>query len=119
MIPAFRPSQVVLAPIPFAATMGRLEREAAATILVRASVRAGDDWRPFTPQELGEAIRADLEEKVEPLSGLNSNPFFRPDFHDLVAAGYAASTLERGAPIEFTPKGFEALSRWVRKGGAS
>lgn len=119
LVTAFRPSEVILTEIPLVATMGRVEREAAATIIIRASVRGGDTWRPIYPAEIGEAIRLDLDEKLEPLTSLNRNPFWRPDFRDLAAAGYATSTFELGAPIEFTAKGLAALERWVRKDGAA
>lgn len=110
----FRPSDVVLHAVPLVDAMGRLEREAAATIIVRACVRGGDTWRPVFPTEIGEAMRADLAEKLEPLTSLDRNPFWRPDFRDLAAAGYATSTFERGAPLEFTPKGLAALAPYVR-----
>lgn len=116
---AFRPSQVVLEEIPLVGTFGRVEREAAATLLVRTCVRGGDTWRPVTMKELGAAGLADIAEKVEPQASLNHNPFWRPDFRDLVKHGYAACTFEPGSAIEFTAKGLEALARWVRKDGAT
>lgn len=110
--PSFRPSQVALSVPPLTGTMGRSEREHAATLLLRALVREGDTWQALAPPQIGLAIRADLEERVEPISALSRNPFFRPDIPDLVAAGFAEFDRERR--ISFTDKGLEALSRWVR-----
>ncbi len=112
----FTPSQVFLNCIPpLTATMGRAEREHAAALLVRACQVMGDRWQPVTPAMLGEVIQADLAAQAEPLSSLNRNPFFCPDFHDLAAKGFARWTEEDGkGPLELTERGIEALRRWVR-----
>jgi hypothetical protein len=103
------------APLPLVATMGRAEREQAATLIVRTCVREGDTWAPVTPQQIGATIKADLEEQIDPLYSLRENPFFKPDFRDLAEHGYASCTFETGAPLELTPKAFEAIAaRWVR-----
>lgn len=97
--------------------MGRVEREAAATLMVRACQLRGDAFAPLRPQDIGEAIRHDLNAELEPLKSLNTNPFWRPDFRDLVVHGFARwTTDEEHAPVEFTPKGFEALRKYERKG---
>lgn len=116
IVPPFRPSQVILrVPLPLVATMGRAEREQAATLIVRACVREGDTWKPVTLKQIGAAGAADIEEQIEPLYSLRANPFFNPDFRDLVAHGFASCTFESGSPIELTPRAFEAIAaRWVR-----
>jgi hypothetical protein len=114
--PAFKPSQVFLNTVPpLTATMGRSEREHAAALLVRTCQVKGDAWQPVTPAMLGEVLRADLGAQVEPWNSLNRNPFFRPDFHDLVAAGFArwGDDTVKG-PLELTELGIESLRRWVR-----
>jgi hypothetical protein len=114
---AFVPSQVRLDAIPLVDTFGRLEREAAATILIRALVRTGNRWSALTPKEIGVALRLDLDEKVQPLHGLRTNPFFRPDFRDLAKAGYAEfrGDPDEGAPLGFTERGLDALGKWVAR----
>lgn len=109
----YRPSQVNLHGSfpPLCATMKRSEREAAAALLVRSLAARGDQFRAITRQELGEVIVADLEAEREPWRSVGRNPFFRPDFCDLVKAGYARWV---GADaIEFTAEGVEAMRRWV------
>lgn len=120
MADPFKPSQVFLNAVPpLTATMGRAEREHAAAMLVRVCQVLGDEWQSVEPVTLGRVIRDDLAAGVEPWKSLNTNPFFRPDFHDLVATGFAewrekAPGTPGGPPIAFTPKGIEALRRWVR-----
>jgi hypothetical protein len=113
--PTFKPSQVFLNTVPpLTGTMGRSEREHAAAILVRVCQVKGDAWQAVTPKILGEVLRADLAAQVEPWHSLNANPFFRPDFHELVDAGFARWGEDEGKPIELTELGIESLRRWVR-----
>lgn len=114
----FRPSDVRLDTSfpPLCATMGRVEREAAATLMVRVCQLSGDRWLPVEPRAIGRTWRGDLEAGVEPLASLAGNPFWRPDFHDLVAKGFARFTTDdaEGGPIEFTDAGLDALRPHVR-----
>ena len=110
----FKPSQVYLGIPPLTATMGRSEREHAAAILVRVCQARGDIWQPVTPAMFGEVINDDLTAKTEPFYSLNQNPFFNPDFHDIVAKGFARWVETEGkGPLELTPTGIEALRGWV------
>lgn len=117
----FKPSDVDLSGSfpPLAATMGRVEREAAATLIVRACQVKGDAWGPVLPREVGEAWRTDREAGREPLASLASNPFWRPDVGECVAHGFARwlgdDGEDRSAPVELTEKGLQAISRWVRR----
>ena len=109
-----KPSEVSLSSSfpPLAGTFGRSEREAAATLLVRSCQVNGDIFAPKTPRVVGDALKKDREAGVEPLASLSRNPFWRPDFRDLVVQGFARWTREgEGAPIEFTEKGLEALKK--------
>jgi hypothetical protein len=110
----FLPSQVVLVPPPLCGTMESAEREYAAALIVRACQVLGDTWRPVGAVELAEIIKADIEQGREPLTSLNRNPFFRPNYHKLADGKYGRWT---GAPgesaIELTEKGIDALERWV------
>lgn len=110
----YKPSDVVLLPIPLVGTMHKAEAEFAATLLVRACVRLGDTWQAVGPKELGMVIHADLAEEVEPLFGLRNNPFFHPDMLELVKRGYAKWTGKVGGAVQFTAEGFTAMERWVR-----
>jgi hypothetical protein len=114
--PSFKPSEVFLITFPpLVGTMGKAEVEAAASMLVRVCQVDGNEWKPCSPQEVGLTLKADIDNKVEPWTSLNRNPFFRPDFHELVALGFARFTTEdEHAPIEFTEQGLEAMRRWVR-----
>lgn len=113
-MPDYKPSDVVLLPIPLVGTFGKAFAEYAATLLVRACARRGDIWQAVEPKEMGAAIKADLEEKVEPLFELRLNPFFRPDMLELVKRGYAEWTGKVGGAVQFTAEGFTAMERWVR-----
>jgi hypothetical protein len=104
----FRPSQVVLAPVPLVGTMRRAEVEFAAALLVRACQVLGDRWQPLSWQQVAKVLRADRTSVAKWLA----NPFFRPDVHDLVARGYAAGNPT--AEVWLTAAGLEALERWVR-----
>lgn len=112
----FAPSQVVLVePLPLIGTMGRCEREIAAALLVRACQFYGDRWQAIVPKMIGDVLTADMEAKTQPFASLSSNPFARPDFHDLIAEGYATGEpATKGAPLELTEKAFDAMRRWVR-----
>lgn len=114
----FKPSDVslTLSFPPLCNAMGKAEREHAATLIVRCCQLNGDTWQPCTPRQLGEAIRHDLDEKIDPLHSLNTNPFFRPDFRELAASGYARFVGDpdlKNIPIELTQKGLESLVLYV------
>ena len=94
--------------IPLCDTMGRSEREAAAALLVLTCRENGDTWHAVKPEQMGAAMGASPQ--FEKLGG---NPFWWPDFPDLVKAGFAESTLEKSALCAFTTKGLEALRKWV------
>jgi len=133
----FKPSQVVLNTLPMpplVGTMGHAECEHAASLLVLTCATNGDTWAPVTATQVGEAIESAVEAGTEPWSSLSRNPFFRPDFMELVNRGFAQKTSEespdeagvfrkrealppfcRGDTIEFTAKGIEAMGRWVRE----
>ncbi len=119
MAPDFKPSDVLLLQIPLVGTFRRAEAELAAALIVWTCAGTGDTWRPVTPGDIGEALQPAIEMKQEPVRSWN-NPIVRPCFKSLVELGYAASTFEPGCTIELTPKGFEALRKWVRaQGGAA
>lgn len=96
---------------PLVGTMGHAEAEQAAAILVVA-LQAENTWGPVPLQALSETVKRHVETKEEPLCSLARNPFFRPDFADLLDRGYATRTIET---IAFTEKGVAALGRWVKR----
>ena len=112
----FKPSDVRLNDSfpPLTATMGRVEREAAAACLLLACHHHGDAWAPMLPRQLGEALKEAVSSATEPWVSLNRNPFFRPDFYELVEKGFARWTEGEGGPLEFTDAGFQALRKYVR-----
>lgn len=99
--------------LPLVATLGRSEREVAAAMIVLVLAQDGDTWRPVIPQETGAALKAALE---LPEYKCFRNPLLRPDFHDLVAKGFA-KFLETppvaGTAIEFTEAGLIAIGAMV------
>ena len=109
------PSQIVLrAPLPLTDTMGRAEREVAAALIVRTCHVHGDKWQPVTPRMIGEVIKQDLDDGTEPFKTMNLYPFARPDFRDLIKAGYGEGGGEGGQPIALTEKGLLAIQKWAR-----
>lgn len=115
----FKPSDVKLEACfpPLTDTLGRVEREAAATLIVRVCQIKGDVWQPVMPKEIGEILKADREAKIEPLASLATSPFWRPDIFDCVELGFARwiDGDDGKGPVELTEKGLEALRRWVRR----
>ena len=66
------------------------------------------------PRQIGEVLKADRDAGREPFAKLTSNPFWFPDFHDLVGRGFARWLGDGdGAPVELTAAGFEAIDKWV------
>lgn len=111
----FLPSQVVLSGIPLTGTMGRTEREVAAAYLVLACQFHGDRWQPVTPLMIRAALDDADAKEGHVMSGIARNPFARPDFFGLTTEGFATQDQGPGpAPIELTPKAFEAMRKWVR-----
>jgi hypothetical protein len=97
---------------PLVGTLGRTEREAAASLLILACQHHGDVWQPITVKQIGEALRAAVEAGRQPFTALNSNPFWRPDFHDLVAQGFAAGDLSVGTnPLTLSEVTIEIIAR--------
>ena len=112
----YKPSQVVLTPIPLGDTMGRAEVEYAAALLVRVCHARGDRWQPVTWDMVRAVLRDDVTAKRAPFADLvASRIIYRPDVFALVNRGYASSPSgPADGYVEFTEKGFAALRRWVR-----
>lgn len=109
--PTYLPRDVCLHPgAPLVGTMGRAEREQAAAIIV-VVLQAENAWGPVPLRTLAETVKRDAATRQEPLFSLSQNPFFRPDFADLLDCGYATRTLDT---IALTEKGIAALGRWVK-----
>lgn len=101
---------------PLTGTMGRVEAEAFATLMIEACVFHGDEWQPLTLKQIGEAVQAALASKKEPFDSLNTNPFWRPDVWDLISRGYAEQIgNDKHAPVRFTDKAFHAMKQHVIK----
>jgi len=111
----FKPSQVSLCVPPLVATMGKGEIEAAASLLVRACHVLGDKWQAVTGKQVADVLRADRAAAREPFTSLIRNPFFRPDIHAAIAAGFIEG--DPASEVKLTEKGLEALRRWVMPAG--
>lgn len=111
-----KPSDVhIHAMPPLVGAFGHSECEHAAALLIRVSQVNGDKWDWLTPQQMGAAIKADLEAKTEPLETFARNPFFAPDYYKLVSEGFAHwKDGVAGSEISFTPLGLERLEKWSR-----
>lgn len=110
--PDFRPRQVRLEGWPFGDTFGRLESEAAATVIVRVLQHLGDTWMPVYPEEIRRLLWHDMQHKVEPIYSLAGNPFWRADYQELADSGYAV--IHDDGSVEFTLRGIEQLRKYVR-----
>lgn len=108
-----KPSDVLLTLSfpPLAGTMGRVEAEAFAVLMLRAMVRLGDTWQALEPKQLAHANQQDVDEKHDPVAALSHNPFWRPDVHEIVNRGFARFVVNdaNAKPVEFTEKGLEHL----------
>lgn len=100
--------------VPLTDTFGRVEREAAAAFIVQTCIANGDEWRPVTWKQIAEAMLSAFENHGQ-WKELKSNPFFRPDVHDLIAKGFARWVGEPDddgdRAVEFTERGLAALQR--------
>ena len=122
--PEFKPGDVNLLGSfpPLCATMGKTEVEVAAAYLCRALSVKGNEWRPIKWAEISEVVKADIKtatgDKSQVLpklfADLARNPFAVPDFHTMVAKGFARWLGEPGkSELEMTDAGRERLRKWV------
>ncbi len=112
----FKPSDVVLHPVPFVGIMGKSEIEFAAAVLVRVLQLRDDTWNPIAWQHFGSLLASNPNDKI--LAPWGRNPFFRPDFVALTEAGYSETgpdSLVKDIRIQFTAAGFDALRKYVAK----
>lgn len=115
---AIKPSDVDLSFPHFVGCCSHAEAEFALGLYVRACQVHGDRWQPIQPEQCGEVLKRDREAGREPFAKLTQNPFWFPDFHDLVGRGFARWLGENeGAPVELTDAGFAAVDKWVGKMG--
>jgi hypothetical protein len=109
-----RPSHIDLRIPHFVGCAGRAEREFALGLYVRTCQVKADRWQPIVPVEVGEILKDDVEQGRPPWAKLRHNPFWFPDFPDLVAAGYGRWLGEgAGAPFELTAKGWGSIEEWA------
>lgn len=111
-----KPSDILLVDsVPLCGTMGRVEIEHAAAVLVWVLQQDGDAWGPRRRSHVAEVVRGFIEENGQKsLPSWFSNPFFRPDFPALAESRFAT---EDEAGIRFTTDGLLAMARrWDRRG---
>lgn len=107
----FKPSEVQLfkSPLPLENMFGGTALETAAAMMVLTCKDLGDTWQPVNPLQMAAAMNVETE-KGGALRHLVGHPrAVGPDFHSLVQAGYAESSLADMDPIQFTQKGFDVL----------
>lgn len=103
---------------PLTDTYGRVELEAAATLIVFACQCAGESFTPQRAVDIKAAIDLALELKLEPLYGLRNNPFWKPNFNGLVENGFARWTTDaEHSPIELTELGLLRLEKYRNADG--
>lgn len=102
----FKPHDVVISvPCPLAGTMGRVEVEFAASMIVRGLQENGNDWKPIAWPDIARVLRADIASRRDPFFSLCTNPFLRPDVDDLIKRGFGRWVVERPqSVVEFTAK---------------
>jgi hypothetical protein len=109
---SFAPGDVTLTECnPLGGTLGRVEREIAAALLVRVCQVRGS----FGPVRLAEI--EDLIATGDPwTTTLLRNPFQTPNFDELVARGFARVTEPDPLTLELTETGLDRIGRsiWVR-----
>lgn len=98
-----KPSDVLLRFPLLHGTFGKAEAEWAAGLIVRACQLQGDEWKAVTAADIGDAMRADMAAKTEPLASLTRNPFFRPDVWQLIDRGFARWVDSPGGAAELLP----------------
>ena len=86
---------------PLIATLDKTEYEVAAAIIIRACVVHGDRWQPVSYKMIRDVLVQDMENRVEPILSISTNPFALPDFVGLKTK-WATSTEE--------PKGTMTMS---------
>ena len=106
MIVDYAPEDVVLdaTALPLCDTMGHAEGECAAALLVLALSTRGHGWVPVPWNDLVWAVECGQRHWLR-------NPFFRPDFAELVDKGYAFRPLDSGTWLELTPKAIERIRK--------
>jgi len=111
----FRPSDVVLMPIPLTGTFGCSELECAAALAVWTLRRNGNTWRRLWHDEMEACLRVDVLSGAEPVSSWCRNPFFRPSLAGLQERHFALVT---DRTVELTALALSAMERWVHRRGA-
>jgi hypothetical protein len=98
--------------IPLGGTLGKVEAEAGAALLLFALHELGRGWTaPIALTELGELAGAALDAGTEPIRTWASNPFLFPDLAELERRGFAVrGDSPRGATLALTPAAIERLA---------
>lgn len=111
----FRPSDVVLyGPAPLVDTLGRVQLEQAAALVIWTLRRNGNVWRRVWHDEVEACLRVDALSGVGPVLSWCRNPAFRPDLAGLHARHFAFVT---GRTAELTMLALQPIGeRWVRRG---
>ena len=116
----FNPSEVALyGATPLTAAFGRSELEHAAAMIVRTCQVLGDKWQAVTSDDVNIVFKDDIDNGRSPFCLWMRNPFFKPDFYDLVERGYAHVENVQTRAVGLTEAGIERLRVWRYSGTSS
>jgi hypothetical protein len=112
----FKPSQVAITVPPLTGTMDKVEIEVAAALMVSTCAVLEDRWQALSWAQIQGVMSAHRDNAIEPWASMLRNPFIRPDFPKLLAAGYArdAQSTPDSSRRELTVAGLVQLWPWVR-----
>lgn len=115
LTPRFKPSDVNLVGFPpLQSTLGKVELEFTAAIIVAALARTGNAWGFVTATEIVDTIVALAEDEY--WAPLFANPFYEMTPHELVDAGFAEMEMDLSLTTRFclTPEAIDRLRPWVK-----
>ena len=100
--------------IPLGGTLGKVEIECAAAVVLFALHELGREWTsPITYTEIGEVVGKALADDREPVRTWARNPFLFPDLDLLVRRGFAGELVAE-ISLALTPETIERVAAHLR-----
>lgn len=111
----FKPSAVKLNRSfpPLVGVFGKVEAEIAAAVIVRALAADGDEWKTIDLGLVSSTLKKAVKDGVEPFASMSSNPFCKPDIHELVRLGFAVWVTDEH--VRFTDEGIRELELYSER----